>query len=146
LDAGGHRGEVLVRHVSSDGALIWRVEKSLLPDGTAAYVAGFEGLLWHIHPESLDRPGAPLDRVLAVTDDLLADRMLVIEETWPSTGPDDPARSLRLMTDLDEEIAFKANDETWRLRFWSGRSVDVDDLIDGKVVYLPLEESGMARN
>jgi len=40
---------------------------------------------------------------------------------------------------LDIDLQLEENDENWKLRLWSGRVITIEDVIDGKVDYGPLD-------
>jgi len=63
----------IVRYASPDGELVWRVEESKSTSGEPVYAAGFEGTFWHVHPDQLQRRGEPIEVLLALTEDVLAD-------------------------------------------------------------------------
>jgi hypothetical protein len=127
------RAELVARHVSPDGELVWRVEREVEADGRVVISFGFEGLDWHLHPEFFLANGRePLTIGLEVTDDLVSDRSVVVISRWPEGVEYSIPDSLEVLVDfkhLEEELSF---------RFWSGRQVSVDDLIDGAVAYKPL--------
>ncbi|RYE10335.1 MAG: hypothetical protein EOP22_04620 [Hyphomicrobiales bacterium] len=132
--------EILARHVSPDGRLTWRVERYREADGVNGYAAGFEDSFWHIHPDQLQRAGEDEEKLRGLTADLLADRLVVVVEVWTPPGTEAEDQNIRILGDLETEIDFKSNDEKWQLRFWSGAAVEIDDLIDGKVAFLPLDQ------
>jgi hypothetical protein len=89
-----------------------------------------------LHSDSFDRRQRS-DREIAgdVTAALLADRLLIM-----TTEQGDLVEH-SLLDDLELQVSLKYLDENWTFRFWSGQSVEVDDLIDGKVVFLPLGQA-----
>ncbi len=44
------------------------------------------------------------------------------------------------MSQLEFEVDFKPLNEEKAFRFWSGRTVTFEELIDGKIAYKPLDE------
>lgn len=127
---------ILASHVSPDGTFTWIVEVYSEPDGTDGIAMGFDGFGWHLHPDSVDRRERTDQQIAAdATEALLADRLLIMTTT------DGEAVEHSLLDDLEVEVSIKSYSERWTFRFWSGRSVEVDDLIDGKVGYLPLRQA-----
>lgn len=140
LDAGA-----IARYVSPDGQLVWRVEVSKSTSGEPVYAAGFEGTFWHVHPDQLRRRGEPIEVLLTLTEELLADKLVIIEERWPvPDNPEELGLERSLLVDLDFELSVKPNETAWKLRFWSGKVVDVEDLIDGAVAFTPLDQKFFA--
>ena len=85
--------------------------------------------------------GSPPKFSLAVTEELLADKLIIVEERW--SVPDTPGElnlERSLLADLDVELSVKSNDTTWKLRVWSGRVIGIGELIDGTVEYSPLDQ------
>jgi hypothetical protein len=123
---------VLHRHVTEDGSLVWRVERHREGAG-ATIIMDFDGLPWHMHPEVVERRGRSDEKIADdVTAALLADKLVILTVRSGSIVEHKP------LFDLETELATKPNEELWTLRFWSGRTVTVEDLIDGRVDYLPL--------
>jgi len=139
VEAAGHTGEVVARHVSPDGKLVWRVQRDVTADGNAEYSGGFEGRAWHLHAELMSRGGDPLANILALTDDLLADRLVIVKGSRPmQDSPSETDVAYWLLDELEGEVEFNPNDSMLEFRFWSGRRLSVEDLIDGKVEFLGL--------
>jgi hypothetical protein len=133
------RAELVARHVSPDGELVWRIEREVEADGRVVISFGFEGLDWHLHPEFFSANGRePLAIALDVTDDLVSDRSLVVISHWPGRV------EYSILDDLEVLVEFKQLEEELGFRFWSGRQVSVDDLKDGKVTYKPLGAQWLA--
>jgi len=130
----------IARHQSPDGELVWRVERSDDAAGGAVFSAGFEGGFWHVHPDQLERTGEPLAVLLKVTEQLLTDRLIIVEERRPvPDAPGEISLERRPLGNLDFDLQLKENDENWKLRLWSGRVITIEDVIDGKVDYEPLD-------
>ena len=128
---------VLLRRVSPDGALIWLVQRYQDEQGEFDFAFGFESgnSGWHSHPDMLDAPGKSREQVVSeVTDDVTNDRMLIkatVRGDWVEHA---------LLGDLETEVDYLVDvDDQISIRFWSGRSVSFDELIDGAVAYRPFK-------
>lgn len=123
--------EVLARHVSPDGELVFRVERE---SGIISF--GFEGLVWHLHPDGFDARGRSPERVaLDVVDDLISDRMVIVTEY--------EGGQLRrhILETVQMEIEFVGAQTRLEFRLWSGRPIDRSELLEGSVDYKPLGET-----
>jgi hypothetical protein len=123
----------LVTERSRDGTLTLIANEYVDPDGTRGIAIGFKGAPWHIHPPG-EIEGITLARqwALDLVADVINNRMLVV------TTRDKGFEEVRLAQSLEFEIDFKLPDESLEFRFWDGQIVSLDELIDGKVSYVPL--------
>jgi hypothetical protein len=109
------RAELVARHVSPDGELVWRIEREVEADGRVVVSFGFEGLDWHLHPEFFLANGRePLAVALDVTEDLVSDSSIVVISRWPH--PLRP-REVKMSHDLAPNTTSsfgERSDFTWR--------------------------------
>jgi hypothetical protein len=125
-----------VRHVSSDGRLVWLAERYLDQSGDYDFSFGFwsDGSFWHGHPDVVEgEPGRTREQIVRdVTEGVLNDRFVI------KTTVRDGVTEHALLYDLETEVDYLVdNDERISLRFWSGRHVTFDELIDKTVDYTP---------
>ena len=132
--------EVLARHTSPDGALTILVQRDTQPGGDSILSLGFEGFDWHVHPgEFYPRDGRSDEEVfLEIVSDVVSDRMIIMLQ-----GHDDGPMWPSILDTVTFEVDFYHPGERWSFRFWSGRTVDVDKLMDGRVKYKPFGDAGM---
>jgi hypothetical protein len=129
------RAEVLARHVSPDGELVWRVEREEEANGRIVISFGFEGGPWHLHPESFEAHGRSPEQIASdVTNNLLHDRYVVVTEIRPAGE-----KEVRLLATIEYELEFSGTYAELRFRFWNGRPVDRAELLEGTVAHTPLE-------
>lgn len=134
------RAELLARHVSPDGALIWRVERETEPDGRQTVSFGFEGLPWHLHPETFAANGRTAERIaLDVTASLIGDRHIVV------TRREGGETEHGLLETIELELELWGAYADLEFRFWSGRRVARAELLEGSVIYEPLGEMAFLR-
>jgi hypothetical protein len=125
------RAELLARHISPDGALVWRVEREPEPDGTISF--GFEGQDWHLHPDVFEPRGRTPEQVVRdVTADLIEDRYIVV--TLRENGSVEHG----ILETIELELEINGTYADLTFRFWSGRRVDRAKLLEGSVDYKPL--------
>jgi hypothetical protein len=125
------RAELLERHVSSDGALIWRVEREPEPDGTISF--GFEGADWHLHPDDFEPEGRTLEQIARdVTADVIENRVIIV--TLHENGKIDRY----LLETVELELELNGTYADLAFRFWSGRRIERAELLEGSVDYKPL--------
>jgi hypothetical protein len=123
----------LVTERSSDGTITLIANKYVNPDGSIGIAIGFDGAPWHIHPpENLDGSALALQWALDLAADVINNRMLIV------SCRDEGFEEVRLAQTLEFEVDFKGRNESLEFRFWSGQVVSLEDLIDGKVSYVPL--------
>ncbi|AKR58497.1 hypothetical protein XM25_22410 [Devosia sp. H5989] len=123
----------LVTEQSSDGTLTLIADKYVNPDGSIGIAIGFDGAPWHLHPpKDLDGSPLALQWALDLAADVINNRMLIV------TCRDEGFEEVRLAQTLEFEVDFKGRNESLEFRFWSGQVVSLEDLIDGKVSYVPL--------
>ena len=135
------RAELLARHVSPDGQLVWRIERETEASGKVVISFGFEGLDWHLHPDFFEANGRSPEQIADdVTAGVIEDRHVVVIETFP----DDPFRMYLLET-IEQELELSGTYADLRFRFWSGRSIDRAELLEGTVDYKPLGEKFTTR-
>jgi hypothetical protein len=129
------RAELLARHVSLDGALVWRVERETEAEGRVTISCGFEGLPWHLHPDQFEPHGRSAEQIAAdLTAGVLGDRHLIVTD-----GPEGARIRRWLLTDLElEGLAEDSSSSDHEYRFWSGRRVELAELIAGTVATVPL--------
>ena len=126
----------IARHVSPDGQLVWVVEEYPETEGSHGIAMGFADLPWHTHPDAFDRRGrSDHDIATDVTAAILTDRVLIM-----TTRYDDVVEH-GFLDDLELQVEIKSLDEQWSFRFWSGRQVTIEELIDGTVSYLPFGDA-----
>jgi hypothetical protein len=126
--------EVLVEEVSPDGELVLWARRHVEQSGEVVVSIGFGHADWHIHPELFDLcQGKSAEQAARdIVADVVADRMLVVTNSVPGF------RQVTIAGPLELELDVLAPNETLEFRFWSGRQVAVEDLIDRKVTYLAL--------
>ena len=118
---------------SRDGTLTLVANEYVNPDGTLGIAIGFVGAPWHIHPpEELEGGGLALQWARDLVADVINNRMLIV------TCRDEGFEEVRLAHSPEFEVDFKGRNESLEFRFWSGQIVSLEDLIDGKVNYVPL--------
>ena len=126
--------EVLARHASPDETLTLVVLRQTPPEGDPVLSLGFMEFDWHVHPEFFFANERTPERVLLdIVDDVINDRMILIYQRFA-----DGLMHPRILDSLEFEVDFYQPGEEWTFRFWSGRVVDLDDLLDGRVRYKPL--------
>lgn len=126
--------EILARHVSPDGELVFRVERE---DGVISF--GFEGLTWHLHPDTFEVNGRTPEQVaLDVVGDLINDRMVVVIDR------SDGQLEYGILETIELEPWVYGVEAPLEFRFWSGRQVARTELLEGTVDYKPLGESWVA--
>jgi len=130
------KAEVLARHVSPDGHLVLRAERESEADGRLVYSLGFEGQPWHLHPDFfMKQDERSIEQMtFDLIGDVISDRMLIVIATSPGH------RETRIVDTLESEVDYKPIDIGLTFRFWSGRQVSIEDLIDGRVTFKPLCE------
>jgi len=117
--------ELLARHVSPDGALTLRVDRTIEADGAALVTVGFEQSGWHFHPTA--------DEALGIVEEVLADRVVILISSV------DGRIAYELMDDLEWDVDSKPADVPYRFRTWS-REVTFDELVAGNVPFTPLSQ------
>jgi hypothetical protein len=130
--------EILERHTSPDGLLMLVVIEQPPADGSLEplITVGFEGFDgWHVHPDLWwpnpdGKTWAQIGRDIA--KDVTDDAMLIAISTR------DGEQSIRLVDRIEDEVDFLQPGERVEYRFWSGRTVSIEDLIDGRVPFKPL--------
>ena len=116
--------EVLARHVTPDGALTLRVQRTI-ENGRPLISMGFEESSWHFHPTA--------EEAMQIVDAVLADRVVILTSTR------DGESYIELLDDLESAVDYKPAAASYRFRVWS-REVSFEDVVDGKVAYTPLDE------
>ena len=116
--------EVLARHVSPDGALTLRVQRTI-ENGRPLISIGFEESSWHFHPTA--------EEAMQIAHAVLADRVVILTSTREGEN------YIELLDDLESAIDYKPAETTYRFRLWS-REVRFEDVLDGTVAHTPLDE------
>ncbi|MBB4053995.1 hypothetical protein GGR20_003667 [Devosia subaequoris] len=120
----------LVTERSRDGTLTLVANEYVNLDGTPGIAIGFDGAPWHIHPpEELEGAAIAQQWARDLVADVINNRMLIV------TCRDEGFEEVRL---AHFEVDFKGRNESLEFRFWNGQIVSLEDLIDGKVSYVPL--------
>ncbi|MEO9231134.1 MAG: hypothetical protein ABI216_19605 [Devosia sp.] len=130
--------KTLERHISPDGLLVLLVVEGPPIDGSleTLVTVGFESFDgWHVHlnlfvSKPNGRTWAQIGRDMA--RDVTDDKMLIAVSTRQGE------RCISLVQRIEDEVDFLQPGETVEYRFWSGRAVTIEELIDGKVHYKPL--------
>lgn len=117
---------------SPDGLLTLIAEEYLNEDGSPGVLLGFDCGPWHIHPpEHVERSPFAREWAQNIVADVVGNRMLIVRTRG------DGFEQVRLAGELEFEFDVQPS-ETVSFRFWNGLVVTIEDLIDGKVAYLPL--------
>jgi hypothetical protein len=116
--------EVLARHVSPDGALTLRVQRTI-ENGRSLISMGFEESSWHFHPTA--------EEAMQIVDAVLADRVVILTSTREGEN------YTELLDDLDLAVGYKPGETSLRLRVWS-REVSFEDVVDGKIARSSLDD------
>jgi len=119
--------EVLDRRTSPDGRLHFRVERH--GDGTLAF--GFEECDWHQHPEMLQARGRTPEQVAqAFADDLINDRLVIVHNRQEDR--------YWVLDTIEYELELSGTYAPLEVRYWSGRSIDRAELLEGSIAYTSL--------
>jgi len=127
--------DILQRYRSPALDLVWLANRAAEANGRTVIAMGFEGFLWHLHPDEFELRGRSDEAFCAdVTAALLNDELVVFTEQ------DGEFVRHTLLDDLDLELEIKRKESVWRFRYWSGRTVSFDDLVDGGARYVPISQ------
>ena len=129
-----HNDDWLVeRHVSPDGALVFRIERVSegAEQGTVAF--GFEGQEPHYHPDMFQgHERGDIGVARAVASALINDRMVIV--TTYRSGE----AVCEILEDMSIERELWAPDDPMDFRFWTGRRIARAELLEGSVDYVPV--------
>lgn len=124
---------LLDRRVSPQGPFAWVVERITHAEGNTDIALGFEGQSWRAYPFMFDRRDRRDEEIAeAVTEAVVTDQLVILEIRG------DKIHECGLAVDLKRQLKYKSSDEEWECRFWSGKRVEIDDLLAGSMPYLPM--------